>query len=83
LTDDSAHQYPDAGNILKVLSFFDPESITLELLTQGAELLSQSPSIISPSGIAAALRKVSSLLQKRKKKVQEIYGDSKLRALQT
>jgi tetratricopeptide (TPR) repeat protein len=40
--DDLEHQSPDASNLLKALSFFDPESIPLDMITQGAESLSLS-----------------------------------------
>jgi tetratricopeptide (TPR) repeat protein len=40
--DDLERQSPDASNLLKILSFFDPESITLTMITQGAEALSRS-----------------------------------------
>jgi hypothetical protein len=40
--DDLEHQSPDASNLLKILSFFDPESIPLDMITQGAESLLSS-----------------------------------------
>jgi tetratricopeptide (TPR) repeat protein len=39
---DLEHQSPDASNLLKILSFFDPENIPLDMITQGAETLSRS-----------------------------------------
>jgi hypothetical protein len=32
-------QYPNASNLLKVLSFFDPESINIDIIAQGAAAL--------------------------------------------
>jgi hypothetical protein len=32
------HQCPNTSDLLKVLSFFDPESIPLDMITQGAEV---------------------------------------------
>jgi tetratricopeptide (TPR) repeat protein len=40
LLDDLERQSPDVTNLLKVLSFFDPESIPLDMITQGANALS-------------------------------------------
>jgi Tetratricopeptide repeat len=34
-------QCPNASNLLKVFSFFDPESIPLDMITQGAQVLSK------------------------------------------
>jgi hypothetical protein len=31
------HQYPNFSNLLKVLSFFDPESTPLHMIVKGAE----------------------------------------------
>jgi hypothetical protein len=33
---------PDTSNLLKVLSFFDPESIPLNMITQGMQVMSYS-----------------------------------------
>lgn len=64
------YQYPAASNLLKVLSFLDPEHIPLKMIHDGAEKLRlQSPSEPSSSDINSIEPKFrQSLLQKFKTK---------------
>jgi tetratricopeptide (TPR) repeat protein len=59
------HQSPNFGNLLKVLSFLDPESIPLNMITEGAES-SQLQSASSSNVIAASPKQKPSLLHKFK-----------------
>jgi tetratricopeptide (TPR) repeat protein len=68
--DDLNLRYPDAIDLLKVLSFLDPECIPLSMITQGAEamLSLEVPSDSVSLGTSRSPGIFSSLLRKIKKK---------------
>jgi tetratricopeptide (TPR) repeat protein len=70
--DELAQQFPDVINLLKILSFFDPESIPLNMISQGAEALSHSlfPSLVTLSDTPSP-GKVLSLLRQTKRECLE------------
>jgi hypothetical protein len=63
--DDLEHQYPEASNLLKMISFFDPESIPLDMITPGAESLSRLlvPSTATSSNGVASGKVLKPLLR--------------------
>jgi hypothetical protein len=72
-------RYPDGIDLLKVLSFLDPEYIPFSMITRGAEVMSpQVPSDGPSPKISRSPRIVSSLLSKTKKKTQKSVRDSSL-----
>jgi tetratricopeptide (TPR) repeat protein len=58
--DDLDGHCPDAMNLLKVLSYLDPECIPLKMITQGAEVMSSLPSATSrrPKFLSLLLHKI-------------------------
>jgi tetratricopeptide (TPR) repeat protein len=68
LFEELEHRYPDSSNLLKVLSFLDPEHIPLKMINDGADKLQlQSPSEPSHLDITSHEPKFSqSLLHKFK-----------------
>jgi tetratricopeptide (TPR) repeat protein len=71
--DELGRQDPWTVNLLTVLSFLDPECIPLEIIIQGAEIMSNSPptSNIVSSGKSPRQNIISPLMRKLKKKRQD------------
>jgi tetratricopeptide (TPR) repeat protein len=60
--EDLARRSPDASNLLNFLSFLDPESISLDIITQGAETVSSCHSLHPTTSELPRSPDVSSLL---------------------
>jgi tetratricopeptide (TPR) repeat protein len=53
--EDLDRQYPDAGKLLRVIAFFDPESIPLEMLITGAKAIAEAQQPPTQSPFTASL----------------------------
>src|SRR5438477_11512292 len=71
--DDLQHHSPDASNLLKILAYFDPESIPLDMLITGASALSESQLQKESDSIAPAPQKAMSFVGKVKNKILRSY----------
>src|SRR5215472_7965054 len=66
--EDLEQKYPDASNLLKMLAYFDPESIPLDLLITSAAAIS-SPQPLTSSSPTPVQGKTSSIVRKIKGEV--------------
>src|SRR5438477_852366 len=82
--DDLQQHFPDVSNLLKVLAYFDPESIPLDMLITGASVLSKSQPKKESDIVGEGPQKTNSFVGKVKNKILRPYkGKGKDRADET
>src|SRR5438876_7766911 len=67
--DDLQRQFPDVSDLLKILAYFDPESIPLDMLITGANVLSKSKRHAISDSVTPAPKKTISFVDKVKNKI--------------
>src|SRR5438477_8141291 len=67
--DDLQQHFPDVSNLLKILAYFDPESIPLDMLITGASVLSKSQLQKTPDSVTPTPQQTISFVGKVKNKI--------------
>src|SRR5438876_1051367 len=79
--EDLQRQFPDVSNLLKILAYFDPESIPLDMLITGASVLSKSQLQKAPDSVTPTPQQTISFVGKVKNKILRSHkGKGKGRA---
>src|SRR5438477_11698818 len=82
--DDLQHHFPNVSNLLKMLAYFDPERIPLDMLITGASILSKSQPLKRSDNVSPGPQKTMSFMGKVKNKIVRAYkGKGKGRSDET